>query len=290
MAEVLDRPLTSVAAAGERGDVLTIRPPTRWGTFALSDVWHHRELLFFLCKRDLQIRYKQSLLGVAWAVMQPVALALIFWVFFGRLASVPHENVPYPVFSLAALVAWNFCSMAVTQASGSLVADANLLAKVYFPRLVVPIAKIGSIAVDMVVALGVLAIFMIGYGIAPAPQVVLLPLFLLLGAFVAFGFGTFFAALNVKYRDIQVAVPLVVQMWLFLTPVVYPASLVGGAWQYLYAVNPLVAVVSGARWAILGTKAPSVATILISVGVTIALVVGALVYFRRTERYFADVI
>jgi lipopolysaccharide transport system permease protein len=269
---------------------LVIRPPAKWGSLALGDVWQHRELLFFLTKRDLSIRYKQSLLGVAWAVAQPLALACIFWVFFGRLAGIGSEGIPYPVFSLAALVPWNFVSQGVTQGAASLVADSNLLSKVYFPRLVVPMARVASLAVDAVIALGVLAVFMIGYSVAPPVQVLLLPVFLALGAVVAFALGALFAAINVKYRDVSVAVPLLVQMWLFLTPVVYPASLVGGAWQYVYALNPMVAVVSGARWAVLGTPAPSGGTIAISVAVALALLVGGLVYFRRVEHYFADVV
>jgi lipopolysaccharide transport system permease protein len=279
-----------LVAAGERDHELVIRPPGRWGKLALSDVWEHRELLYFLTKRDISIRYKQSLLGVVWAVAQPLSLALIFWVFFGRLANVSSDGVPYPVFSLAALISWNFASQGVTQAASSLVADQNLLSKVYFPRLVVPLARISSLAVDACVALGVLAAFMIGYAIAPPIQVLLLPAFLALGAVVAFGLGTFFAAINVKYRDVAVAVPLLVQMWLFLTPVVYPASLVGGAWQYVYALNPMVAVVGGARWALLDTPAPSTASLLISIAVAVVVLIGALAYFRRVEQFFADVI
>jgi lipopolysaccharide transport system permease protein len=281
---------SSLASSGEVHEELVIRPPRRWGALAPGEVWRHRELLFFLLKRDISIRYKQSLLGVSWAVGQPLALALIFWVFFGRLAKVPSEHIPYPVFSLAALVSWNFVSQGVTQASVSLVADSNLLSKVYFPRLVVPLAKVGSLAVDAAIGVGVLAVFMLGYTIAPPIQVLLLPAFLALAAVVAFSLGSYLAALNVKYRDIQVAVPLLVQMWLFLTPIVYPASLVGGLWRYVYALNPMVAVVTGTRWALLDTPAPSVATVLIAVGVAAVMFVGALVYFRRVEHFFADVI
>src|SRR4051794_613160 len=260
-----------VAHAGDPGSVLVIRPPGRWSALGLKELWDYRELLYFLCKRDILIRYKQSLLGVSWAVLQPLALACIFWVFFGRLAKLGSDGIPYPVFSLGALVAWNFVSQAVTQSAQSLVADANLLAKVYFPRLVVPIARILSLTVDMVVALLVLAVFMVAYTVSPPPQVVLLVAFLLLGAFVAFGSGTFLAALNVRYRDVAVIVPLLVQMWLFLTPVVYPASLVGGAWKYVYALNPMVAVVTGARWALFDTPPPTWGQVAISIAVTLAM-------------------
>lgn len=276
--------------AGEGDHVLVIRPPRRWSRLTVGDVWEHRELLYFLAKRDISIRYKQSVLGVAWAVAQPLALAMIFWIFFGRLAGVSSAGVPYPVFALAALVSWNFVSQGVTQAASSLVADQNLLSKVYFPRLVVPLARVASLAVDAVIALLVLAIFMIGYGIVPPVQIVALPAFLALGALVAFGLGTFFAAINVRYRDVAVAVPLLVQMWLFLTPVVYPSSLVGGAWQYVYALNPMVAVVGGTRWALLDTALPSTISIAISLVVTLVVAIGALLYFRRAEQFFADVI
>jgi lipopolysaccharide transport system permease protein len=279
-----------VAHAGEPGAELVIRPPGRWGGLGLGELWAYRELLYFLCRRDVVIRYKQSLLGITWAVLQPLALALIFWLFFGRLAKVPSDGIPYPVFSLGALVAWNFVSQAVTQAAQSLVADANLLAKVYFPRLVVPIAKILSLVIDLSVALLVLAIFMAGYGIAPPLQILLLPLFLALGAIVAFGFGSFLAALNVKYRDVAVVVPLFVQMWLFLTPVVYPASLVGGAWKYVYAINPMVAVVSGARWALFDAPPPTWGQVGLAVAVALGTLGAAIAYFRRTERFFADIV
>ena len=279
-----------VAHAGDPASVLVIRPPGRLGALGFKVLWDYRELLYFLCKRDVLIRYKQSLLGISWAVLQPLALALIFWVFFGRLAKVGSDGIPYPVFSLGALVAWNFTSQAVTQSAQSLVADSNLLAKVYFPRLVVPIARVLSLTVDMGVALIVLAIFMAGYTVTPPVQLLTLPFFLLLGAGVAFGAGTFLAALNVRYRDVSVIVPLLVQMWLFLTPVVYPASLVGGAWKYLYALNPMVAVVSGSRWALFDTPPPTWGQIAIAVGVTLAMLAAAVAYFRKTERFFADII
>ena len=279
-----------LASAGEAGHELVIRPPSRWGGLSLSELWAYRELLYFLTKRDLQIRYKQSLLGVSWAVVQPLGLAIVFYIFFGRLAKVPSEGLPYPVFALGALVAWNFTSQATSQAAASLVSDANLLSKVYFPRLLVPLAKIGSLAIDMFITLCVLAIFMAAYVISPPVQVVVLPVFLLLGTLVALGAGVFLAAVNVRYRDVGVALPLVLQIWLFVTPVVYPASLVEGAWKYVYALNPMVTVVSGCRWALFDTPAPPLASVLVSVAVTFLMLAGALVYFKRVERFFADII
>jgi lipopolysaccharide transport system permease protein len=279
-----------LASAGASGHELVIRPPGRWGGLALSELWAYRELLYFLTKRDIQIRYKQSLLGISWAVAQPLGLAIVFYIFFGKLAKVPSQGLPYPVFALGALVAWNFSSQSVSQAAASLVSDANLLSKVYFPRLLVPLAKVGSLAVDLVVAIFVLAIFMAAYTIVPPVQILVLPVFLLLGALVGLGAGTFLAALNVRYRDVSVGLPLLLQIWLFITPVVYPASLVHGAWQYVYALNPMVTVVSGSRWALFGTPAPPATGVVISVAVAALTAVVALVYFRRVERFFADII
>jgi lipopolysaccharide transport system permease protein len=281
---------TSLAATGEAGHEVVITPPGRWGDLGLRDLWRSRELMYFLVKRDLQIRYKQSLFGVSWAVLQPVALTLIFYVFFGRLAKVPHEDVPYPVFAMAALVPWTFASNSVGQAAASLVGDQNLISKVYFPRLVIPLGRVGALAVDLGIALIVLAAFMLGYGIAPPLQVLLVPAILLLAAATAAAVGVWLAALNVKYRDVAVAVPLAVQTWLFATPVVYPGSLVTGAWQYIYAVNPMVSVIGLMRWALLETAGPPVGAVAVSVVTAAATLVGAVLYFRRTERFFADII
>jgi lipopolysaccharide transport system permease protein len=270
---------------------VVIRPPSRWGSLGLREVWQARELLYFLVRRDILVRYKQSVLGILWAVGQPLALALIFWIFFGQLAGIkPSNGLPYPVFAFAALVPWMFVSLGVTGAAQSLVGDANLLAKIYFPRLALPLAKIGALLVDLGIALGVLLVMMLAFGIGIVPQIVALPLFLALGVVTALGVGTLFAALNVRYRDVTVLVPLLVQVWLFATPVVYPATLVHGALQYVYALNPMATVVTGARWALLDATPPAVGSVAISVAVAFTIVAVALVYFRRTQHYFADVI
>jgi lipopolysaccharide transport system permease protein len=281
---------TSLAAAGAEGQELVIRAPSRWGGLSLRELWDYRELWYFLTKRDVQVRYKQSLLGISWAVAQPVGLALVFYIFFGRLAKIPSEGLPYPVFAMGALVSWNFASQAVAQSAASLISDANLLSKVYFPRLLVPLAKVGSLAVDLCVAIVVLTILMAAYLIAPPVQVLTLPLFLALAALIGLGAGTFLAALNVRYRDVGVALPLLLQVWLFATPVVYPASLVSGVWSYVYALNPMVSVVSGTRWALFDTPAPPLGALAVSCVVSVLIAVVALVYFRRVERFFADVI
>jgi lipopolysaccharide transport system permease protein len=269
---------------------VVIRPPRRFDGLGLSEVAAHYELLYFLIKRELQVRYKQSLFGVGWAVMQPVALSFIFALFFGRLAKVPSEGVPYPAFALAGLVPWMFTSQATAQAATSLVGDANLLSKVYFPRLVIPLAKVLSLLVDLVVALCVLFPFVLIYGVGLKPQAFAVIPFVALAVVTATGIGIGLSALNVKYRDITVGIPLFVQIWLFATPVVYPGNLVTGAWRYVYALNPIVSVIDGVRWAVLGTHPPAAGPVLISVSVAVALLLAALVYFRRTERYFADLI
>jgi lipopolysaccharide transport system permease protein len=280
--------VASVSHAADRE--LIILPPRRWEGFAARELWSYRELLYFLTKRELLVRYKQSIFGVSWAVLQPVALAFLFALFFGRLAKVPSEGVPYPVFALAGLASWMFVSQATTQAAGSLISDANLLSKVYFPRLLIPTAKIISLVVDLTIALAVAAGATLLYGLDVRWQWVLTPVFLLLAFVTAIGVGTLLAPLNVKYRDVTVAVPLIAQLWLFATPVVYPGSLITGDWQYVYALNPMVSAIQGTRWALLGTEPPAVGAVLISTAAAFTLVLVAFTYFRRIERTFADII
>ena len=214
----------------------------------------------------------------------------MFALFFGRLANVPSDDFPYPIFALSALVPWIFLAQSVAQAATSLVGDANLLGKVYFPRLVIPLAKVMSFLIDLAIALGVLGLFVALYGASPSVGMVALPGFLLLAFVTALGAGTLLATLNVRYRDVTVAIPLLVQLWLFATPVIYPASLIGGAWQYIYALNPMVSVIEGVRWAFLGAPAPEVAIVAISAASAVFLLVAGTVYFRRAERFFADII
>jgi lipopolysaccharide transport system permease protein len=273
-----------------RSSEIIIRPAGRWSALHASEIWAYRELLYFLTKRELQVRYKQSLLGVSWAVMQPLALTFIFALFFGRLVKVPSDGIPYPVFALAGLVPWLFVSQSSAQGAQSLVADANLLTKVYFPRIIVPLAKVLALLVDLGFAFCVLLPFALIYGAPIQATAVIAPLFLLLALTTALGAGTLLAALNVKYRDVGVAMPLAVQVWLFATPVVYPASLVSGSWQYVYALNPMVSVIGGLRWALFGTTAPAASAVAVSAAASCALLIGAVVYFRRTEQFFADLI
>jgi lipopolysaccharide transport system permease protein len=283
--------MSSAIASVGRGPVeVTIRPPSGASALRFDDLWEYRELVYFLTKRELQIRYKQSVFGVSWAVLQPLALSFIFAIFFGALAEVPSEGFPYPLFALAGLVPWLFVSQTVAQAATSLVGDANLLSKVYFPRLVLPLAKGLSLLLDLVLALLILIIMTLAYGEGMGPTIAWLPAFLLLAVITALGVGILLAALNVQYRDVTVAVPLLIQTWLFTTPVIYPGSIVEGGWRYLYALNPMVSVVDGVRWALLGAAPPPAGSVGVSVGAALVVFAGAIVYFRKTEHFFADVI
>jgi lipopolysaccharide transport system permease protein len=269
---------------------LVIKPPTWWSGFKLAELWTYRELLYFMTKRELQIRYKQSVFGVSWAVLQPLVYSFVFALFFGNLASVPSDGFPYPVFALAAIVPWMFVSQAATQSATSLVADANLLAKVYFPRLIIPLAKMLSFLVDLLISLCVLAVFVVVYGAEPSIGLLAVPGLIVLAAATATGVGTGLGALNVMYRDVTVATPLLVQLWLFASPIVYPSSLIPSDWIYVYALNPLVTVIDGMRWAFLGADAPSLGVVLCSSAGALALLAAGVFYFRRTERVFADVV
>jgi lipopolysaccharide transport system permease protein len=276
--------------AGTDGPTVVVAPPRKFEAFDVNELWGYRELLYFLTRRELLIRYKQSLLGVTWAVLPPIVLALVFALFFGRLANVPSEDLPYPIFALSALVPWVFFSGAVSGAVASLVGDANLLSKVYFPRVVLPTAKICALLVDLVVALVVLVVMTALYGIDFTPRILLVPGFVVVAFLASFGIGVLLAALNVRYRDVGVAVPIGLQIWFFLTPIIYPGSLVGGLWQYVYALNPMVTVINGFRWSLLDTSAPELGPTLVSLAVVLLVLVGGLTYFRRTERFFADII
>jgi lipopolysaccharide transport system permease protein len=269
---------------------VVITPPRKWSGPNLRELWHARELIYFIMKRELQLRYKQSFFGVLWVVVQPLALAGVFGLFFGSLAKIPSENVPYPLFVLTGLLAWIFASQAVGTSAISLVGDANLVAKVYFPRMAIPLGRMFAVGVDLLITLVVVLIAIALYGTGFRFEMLLLPAFIALAFVTAAGVGLPLAAVNVKYRDVGMALPLAIQLWLFLTPVLYPGSLVTGGWQYVYALNPMVTAVQGTRWALLGTPAPSpgaVAASLVMAG--LLLIFGAL-YFRRAENHFADII
>lgn len=270
--------------------VLEIAPARGWIGLRLRELWEYRELLYFLAWREIKVRYKQTALGIAWVVLQPLLAMLIFSLFFGRLARIPSDGLPYPLFAFAGLVPWTFFANALTLSSNSLITSAHLITKVYFPRLALPISSILAGLLDLLIATGVLGLFMALYGVAPSARAVWLPLLALLAAITALGVGLWLSALNVEYRDFKYTVPFLTQLWLFATPIAYPSSLVPEGWRALYALNPMVGVVEGFRWALLAAPThPGNSVFVSSLAAALLLVSGA-VYFRRMERSFADVI
>ena len=267
-----------------------IRPASGWVAINLIELWEYRELLYFLTWRDIKVRYKQTVFGVAWAVLQPLSMMLIFTVFFGNLVGVPSDGLPYPIFAFAALLPWQLFSRALTSASTSLVVNQRLITKVYFPRLLIPMSAVLSSLVDFGISLVLLLAMIIFYGIAPTPMLALLPLFTLLALMTALGVGFWLSALDAQYRDVRHTLPFLTQFWLFATPVVYPASLVPDRWSLLYGLNPMTGVVEGFRWALLGkTGAPDVMLAVSTIAVLVVFI-GGLYYFRRAESTFADVV
>jgi lipopolysaccharide transport system permease protein len=267
-----------------------IRPSTRWVPLDLKAVWEYRELLLFLTWRDVKVRYKQTAFGAAWALIQPFMMMVVFTIFLGHLAGLSSEGKPYPLFVFAALVPWTFFAQSLASTANSLVGGGNLVSKVYFPRVVLPIASAGAFLVDLLLALGLLGAMMIWYGVAPGWGIVLLPVFILLALMTALAVGLWLAALNVRYRDVRYALPFLVQLWLFATPVAYAASLVPDRWRFLYALNPMAGVVEGFRWALVGTDSRPGAMLIVSAAATLVTLVTGLAYFRKVERTFADLI
>jgi lipopolysaccharide transport system permease protein len=270
--------------------VVRIEPSRGWVSFKLDALWEYRELIYFLSWRDIKVRYKQTLLGACWAIIQPFTTMIIFTIFFGQLAKIPSDGIPYPIFSLAALVPWTFFAMGLNQSSNCLVSNANLIKKVYFPRLAMPLSAVLSSMMDFVPAFFVLLGVMCYYGLLPTVNALWLPLFLLLAATTSLGVGLWFSALNVQFRDVRYIVPFITQIWMFSTPVAYPSSLLPEPWRTLYGLNPMVGVVEGFRWALLGTSGAPGFSIGLSVGIAFTLLFSGLVYFRHMERTFAEVI
>ena len=274
----------------EKGIVTLIHPSRGWISLKLSELWEYRELLYFLTWRDIKVRYKQTAIGVAWAIIQPFFAMVIFSIFFGQLAKIPSDGIPYPIFAYCALLPWQLFSHALNESSNSLVANQGLITKVYFPRLIIPVAPVLAGLVDFGIAFLVLIGMMLYYGIMPTFAVFTIPLFLILAVATALSVGLWLSALNVEYRDVRYTIPFLTQFWLFATPVAYPSSLVPESWRALYGLNPMAGVVEGFRWALLG-KAEGPGTLLVvSVMVVIILFIGGLYYFRRMEKTFADVV
>ena len=279
-----------VSAQVEGAREVVNRPTRGWRFLDLRELWTYRELVYFLTWRDVKVRYKQTAIGVAWAVLQPLAMMVVFTLLFGKLAKVPSGGVPYPLFALAALLPWQLFSRTILDSTNSLVSNQQLLARVYFPRISVPLATTLAAAVDFAVAAGLVAILMVVYRVAPTPAVVWLPAFVLLLLITALGAGFWLSALNVEYRDVMYVVPFLNQLWFFLTPVVYPGSWVPTEWRVLYGLNPMTGVVEGFRWALLGVGEGPSRMLAVSVLVAIALFISGIIWFRQRERTFVDAI
>jgi lipopolysaccharide transport system permease protein len=265
-----------------------IRPTTGWLFLDLRELWAYRELIYFLAWREIKVRYKQTAIGVAWAVLQPLAMMLVFTVFFGRLASMPSEGIPYPLFTFAALLPWQLFSRTITESTNSLVADQRLITRVYFPRIIIPLATTVSGLADFAVSAGLLVALMLFYGVIPSAAIIWLPAFVLLMVVAALGVGFWLSASNVEYRDVRYALPFLNQFWLFVTPVVYPSSLVPERWQILYGLNPMVGVVEGFRWALLGVGDGPSPMLAVSTTIGLALFVTGIFWFQRREQTFVD--
>jgi lipopolysaccharide transport system permease protein len=278
--------------------VVYMRPSRGWSALNLRELWRYRELIYFLIWRDIKVRYKQTALGASWAIIQPFVTMVVFSLFFGKLAKIPSDNIPYPIFSYTALLPWGLFSKALTDAGRSLVAQRTLITKVYFPRLSIPIASVLSGLVDFGLAFIVLVAMMFYYNYAPnqtyqvylTPAVLTLPLFLLLAMVTALGVGLWLSALNVNYRDVNYVLPFLTQVWFFMTPITYSTSMIPNWAQLLYALNPMVGVVEGFRWALLGTGTAPGPLLAVSTTIAIIVLISGLFYFRRMERTFADIV
>jgi lipopolysaccharide transport system permease protein len=279
-----------VSIANSQSAVTLIRPARGWVALRLRELWDYRELLYFLTWRDVKVRYKQTAIGAAWAVIQPFFTMVVFSVFFGNLARMPSDGIPYPIFAYSALVPWTYFANALTQASNSVVQHEHVITKIYFPRLVLPLASVLGGLLDFAIALTVLLGMMLFYGIVPTTAIWTLPLFVLLAVATALGVGLWMSALNVQYRDVRYAVPFLIQFWLFATPIAYPSSLVPQRWRALYGLNPMAGVVEGFRWVLLGQAQAPGPLLAVSAAMVALLLLTGLYYFRRMERTFADVV
>jgi lipopolysaccharide transport system permease protein len=280
----------TIPAKTRNAEFMRIQPSKGWVSLKLYELWDYRELFYFLIWRDVKVRYKQTVLGAAWAIIQPLFTVVIFSLFFGRLAKMPSDGLPYPLFSFTALVPWTFFAYGLNQSSNSLVGSANLITKVYFPRLAVPISSVIAGAVDFLLALGVLFLMMVHYRVSPTRNIIFLPVFFLLTLTTSLGVGLWLSAFNVKFRDVRLMLPFLVQIWMFATPIAYPSSLLHEPWRTVYGLNPMVGVVEGFRWALLGVKTPPGPMVIVSGAMSLLLLLGGVIYFRRMEKTFADLV
>ncbi len=270
--------------------IVRVEPSSGWVSLRLDEVWEYRELLYFLVWRDVKLRYKQTALGAAWAIIQPFFTMIVFSLFFGKLAKMPSDGIPYPVFTFVALVPWTFFANGLSQASNSLVGSANLITKVYFPRLAIPIASVLSGVIDFILAFIVLIGMMLYFGIVPTINILWLPLLLMLVFTISLGVSLWLSALNVEFRDVRYVIPFLTQFWLFATPIAYPSSLLSEPWRTLYGLNPMVGVVEGFRWALLGAKTAPGPMVFVSSLAALLVLAGGALYFRRMEKNFADIV
>jgi lipopolysaccharide transport system permease protein len=270
--------------------VVRIEPPRGWISIGLWDLWQYRELLYFLVWRDLKVRYKQTVIGVAWAVIQPLITMITFSIIFGYLARIPSDDLPYPVFAYSALLPWTYFASALNRCTVSVVNDANLVSKVYFPRLILPLTGVVSGMVDVSISFVLLIGLMGWYRIGLTWRVLTLPAFLLLAVLTALAVGLWLSALNVRYRDVSYTVPFLVQIWMFLSPVLYSVRLIPEQYRLLYSLNPMAGVIDGFRWALLGKASPDLSMMTLSIVVVLTIGIGGLVFFRNMERTFADVV
>ena len=274
----------------EREPILVIQPKRHLLSLDLKGIWEYRELLYFLIWRDLKVRYRQSAIGVGWVILQPLMTMVVFSAVFGKFVGVPSDGLPYPIFIFSALLPWNLFASSLSRGSTSVVDNTQLVSKIYFPRLILPLSGVLSPMADFGVAFMVLAGMMVWFGISPTVGFFALPAFLVLAILTALAIGLWLSALNVRYRDVAHAVPFLVQIWMFVTPVTYPVSLVPEKWRLLYSLNPMAGIVEGFRWALLGQQSPDFLVIIASAVMMVGLLVSGMVYFRYTERTFADVI
>lgn len=273
-----------------KASAIYIKPSRGWGLPPIRDIWAYRELLYFLVWRDLKVRYKQTVLGVLWAIIQPFFLMVIFSIFFGKLGKIPSEGVPYPIFAYAALLPWSYFAQSLASCSNSLIGSSHLITKVYFPRLIIPISSVVSGIVDFAISFNILLAMMFYYKIFPNVMILLLPLLIFMAMATALGAGLWLTALNVQYRDIGYTISFLIQFWFFATPVVYSSSLIPGKWRFFYGLNPMVGVVEGFRGTLLG-KGPILGPMfIVSIIVIVFLLITGVFYFRRMEKGFADVI
>jgi lipopolysaccharide transport system permease protein len=266
----------------------TVIEPTTLSGLRPTELWRFRELLYFLTWRDIKVRYKQTVLGIAWAVLQPLLTMVVFTIFFGNLGRMQSDGLPYPLFTYTALLPWQLFAHALNESGNSVVASQNLITKAYFPRLVIPLAPVLAGLVDFVIASGILLILMAVYGVLPTASVIALPLFVAVALLAAVGAGLWLSALNVEYRDVRYTIPFLTQFWLFVTPVIYPLTIVPERWRLLYSLNPMVGVVEGFRWALLGKPLATPAALAVSTFAAAAMFVSGAIYFRRREDAFAD--